>query len=58
MGPHIGESFGIDLDAPGPIGHAAPLAQQNDHLVHHRDKVHPMSSWPGARPLGSCARTS
>jgi hypothetical protein len=25
----------------GAIGRAAPLAQEGDHLIHHRDKVHP-----------------
>jgi hypothetical protein len=28
------------------IGHAAPLAQQRDHLIYDRDKVHPVSSLP------------
>jgi hypothetical protein len=33
----------IELKLPleGAIGDAAPLAQQNDCLIHHRDKVHP-----------------
>ena len=36
----------IELELPleGAIGHAAPLAQQGDHLIHDRDKVHPVSS--------------
>ena len=33
-----------ELELQGAIGHAAPLAQQGDHLIHDRDKVHPMSS--------------
>ena len=50
----------IELELPleGPIGHAAPLAQQGNHLIHHRDKVHPLSSLPGARPPCSCATPS
>ena len=47
----------IELELPleGPIGQAAPLAQQDDHLIHDRDKVHPLSSLPGARPPCPCA---
>ena len=46
----------IELELPleRAIGQAAPLAQQGDHLIHHRDKVHPVSSLPGARPPCSC----
>ncbi len=38
----------IELELPleGAIGQAAPLAQQGDHLIHDRDKVHPVSSLP------------
>ena len=39
----------LKLPLEGPIGHAATLAQQDDHLVHDRDKVHPLSSLPGAQ---------
>ena len=40
---HILEGRVIELELPleGPIGQAAPLAQQGNHLIHHRDKVHP-----------------
>ena len=48
----------LKLQLEGPIGHAAPLAQQGDHLIHHRDKVHPVSSLPGARPPCSYATSS
>src|SRR5262245_57815338 len=37
-----------ELELEGAIGHAAPLAQQDDHLIHDRDKVHPGPSLPGA----------
>ena len=40
----------LELQLEGAIGQAAPLAQQGNHLIHHRDKVHPVSSLPGARP--------
>src|SRR5262249_49876180 len=33
----------LKLQLEGPIRQAAPLAQQRDHLIHHRDKVHPIS---------------
>ena len=36
----------LQLPLEGPIGHAAPLAQQHDRLIHHGDKVHPISSQP------------
>ena len=44
------EGLVIELELPleCAIGHAAPLAQQRDHLIHHRDKVHPAPSLPGA----------
>jgi hypothetical protein len=32
------------------IGHPPPLAQEGDHLIHDRDKVHPVSSLPDAWP--------
>ena len=40
----------LKLPLEGPVGHAAPLAQEHDDLIHHCDKVHPVSSLPGARP--------
>lgn len=38
----IVQSVVISLKLPleDPISQAAPLAQQDDHLVHNRDKVH------------------
>jgi hypothetical protein len=39
-----------ELHFERPIGHTTPLAQEGDHLIHHRDKVHPVPSLPGARP--------
>ena len=40
----------IELELPleRAIGHAAPLAQERDHLIHDRDKVHPGPSLPSA----------
>ena len=38
----------LELPLEGPIGQAAPLAQQCDHLIQDRDKVHPAPSLPGA----------
>ena len=43
----------LKLSLEGPIGHAAPLAQQRDHLIQDRDKVHPAPSLPFAVP--ACA---
>jgi hypothetical protein len=37
-----------ELHFEGPVGHPSPLAQQGDHLIHDRDKVHPGPSLPGA----------
>jgi hypothetical protein len=30
----------LELALQGAIGHPAPLAQQGNHLIHERDKVH------------------
>jgi hypothetical protein len=40
----------IELKLPleRAIGHPPPLAQEGGHLIHHRDKVHPVSSLPDA----------
>jgi hypothetical protein len=38
----------LKLQLEGTIRQAAPLAQEGDRLIHHRDKVHPVSSLPGA----------
>jgi len=32
------------LELEGPVCQAAPLAQEGDHLIQHRDKVHAVSS--------------
>jgi hypothetical protein len=54
------QGLGIELELPlqGPIRQAAPLAQQGDRLIHHRDKVHSISFLRGARPPCSWARSS
>ena len=36
----------LKLPLEGPIRHPAPLAQQGNHLIQDRDKVHPVSSLP------------
>jgi hypothetical protein len=43
FGKKIGQGLRIKLKLPleGTIGHAATLAQQGDHLIYDRDKVHP-----------------
>jgi hypothetical protein len=53
---HILQGRVVELELPleGAVGHPAPLAQQGDHLVYHRDKVHPLSSLPGAGPVCPC----
>jgi hypothetical protein len=33
----------LELPLQGAIGHPAPLPQESDHLIHERDKVHPLS---------------
>ena len=45
----------LELDLKGPIGHPAPLAQEGNRLIHHRDKVHAVSSFPGTGPVCTCA---
>jgi hypothetical protein len=47
-----------ELDLQRAIGDTAALAQQSERLIHHRNKVHPVSSLPGTRPLYSCATPS
>jgi hypothetical protein len=46
FGKEIGQGLCIKLKLPlkGAIGHAAALAQQGNHLIDDRDKVHPVSS--------------
>jgi hypothetical protein len=46
----------LKLQLEGAIRQAAPLAQERDCLIHHRDKVHPLSSLPGVR--SPCAYAS
>jgi hypothetical protein len=38
----------LELPLQGAVGHPAPLAQEGDHVIYHRDKVHPVSSLPDA----------
>jgi hypothetical protein len=38
----------LKLQLEGPIRQAPPLAQEGNRLIHDRDKVHPVSSLPGA----------
>src|SRR5215475_8707077 len=47
-----------ELELQGAIGDAAPLAQEGDHLIHDRDKVHLVSSLPCAVPVGACTTPS
>ena len=56
---HIVQRLIIELELPleGAIRQAAPLAQEGDHLIHDRDKVHRVSSlaWCSASVLmGEC----
>jgi hypothetical protein len=48
----------LKLQLEGPIRQTAPLAQEDDCLIHHRDKVHAVSSLPGAQPPSSRASSS
>jgi hypothetical protein len=48
----------LELPLEGTVGHPAPLAQEGDHLIHHRDKVHPVSSWPDVLSEDACASPS
>jgi hypothetical protein len=43
----------LQLELEGAIRQAAPLAQEGDRLIYHRDKVHSISSLPSAGPLCS-----
>jgi hypothetical protein len=47
-----------ELELQGAIGHTASLAQEGDHLIHDRDKVHTVSSLPGAVPVYACSAPS
>jgi hypothetical protein len=53
-----GRVIELELPLERAIGHAAPLAQQCNHLIHDRDKVHRVSSLPGVRLPYSCATPS
>src|SRR5262252_9895920 len=44
-----------ELELESTISHAAPLAQEGDHLIHDRDEVHPVSSLRLRRQRGSGA---
>jgi hypothetical protein len=48
----------VELPLEGPIRQAAPLAQQRNRLIHHRDKVHPRSSLPEALSEDACTSPS
>ena len=48
----------VELYFEGPIGYTPPLTQERDHLIHDCDKVHPLSSLPGAQPVCSYATPS
>jgi hypothetical protein len=54
---HILQGRVVELELPleGAVGHTAPLAQQRDHLIYDRDKVHPVASFPGTGPAYPCA---
>ncbi len=60
LSEEIAQGFGIQLELAlqGAIGHAAPLVQQGKHLIHERDKVHPVSSLLFAGPVYACATLS
>jgi hypothetical protein len=48
----------LKLQLEGPIRQAAPLAQEGNRLIHHRDKVHRVSSLSRARPPCACVMPS
>ena len=48
----------LKLQLEGPIRQTAPLAQEGNRLIHHRDKVHPVSSWPDVLSEDACASPS
>src|SRR5215468_1823769 len=48
----------LELELEGAIRQAATLAQQRDHLIHHRDKVHSVSSLSAAESPCTCVRSS
>src|SRR5262249_49067914 len=53
-----GDLIELELELEGAIGQAAPLAQQGNRLIHHRDKVPLVFSLPVARPTCSWASSS
>jgi hypothetical protein len=40
----------MELYFEGPIGQPPPLTQEHDHLIHHRNKIHPrlLPAWCSA----------
>jgi hypothetical protein len=50
---HILQGRLVELELPleGAVGHPAPLAQQRDHLIHDRDKIHRVSSRSVVMPV-------
>ena len=48
----------LKLQLEGPIRQPAPLAQQRNRLIHHRDKVHPRSSLSGVLSEDACTSPS
>jgi hypothetical protein len=47
----------IELELPleRAIGDTTALAQQRAYLIHHRDKVHPVSSFSCTGPVCTCS---
>ena len=48
----------LKLQLESAIRQAAPLAQEGNRLIHHRDKVHRVSSLSRVRPPCACAMPS
>jgi hypothetical protein len=48
----------LELSLEQTVSHATALAQEGNDLIHDRDKVHPVSSLPGAEPPCTCVRSS
>ena len=47
-----------ELHFERPIRHTAPLAQERNDMIYHRDKVHPVPSLPYALPVYTGATPS
>ena len=56
----IRERLVIELELPleRAIGHTPPLAQQRDHLIHHCDKIHRVTSRSVVVPACASAPSS